>query len=120
MNSAVRNNVVIIGAGISGLATAWWLHRKGFDVTVLEQSDRVGGTIQTEFRDGFLIEHGPNSTLETTPLIGQLVDELGIRDQLVYADESAKNRYVVRDGQLHAIPLSPPRVYSEPALVYQR
>ena len=108
MNSAVRNNVVIIGAGISGLATAWWLHRKGFDVTVLEQSDRVGGTIQTEFRDGFLIEHGPNSTLETTPLIGRLVDELGIRDQLIYADESAKNRYVVRDGQLHAIPLSPP------------
>lgn len=107
MTSAAHQKVVIVGAGISGLATAWWLHRKGFDVTVLEQTDHVGGAIQTELRDGFLIEHGPNSALETTPLIGKLLEELGIRDQLVYADESAKNRYVVRDGRLHPIPMNP-------------
>ncbi len=107
MNSAAGRNVVIIGAGISGLATAWWLHRKGFEVTVLEQSDRAGGAIESDYRDGFLVELGPNSTLETTPLIGKLLDELGIRDQLVYADEKAKNRFVVRNGRLYPLPMSP-------------
>lgn len=107
MNRSQRHRVVIIGAGISGLATAWWLRRKGFDVTLLEESDRIGGSIQTEYRDGFLVEHGPNSALETTPLIGVLLDDLGIRDQQIYASESAKNRYVVRNGLLHAIPMGP-------------
>lgn len=107
MRSTRRNRVLIVGAGISGLAAAWWLQKRGLDVTVLEQSDRAGGAIQTEIRDGFLVEHGPNSTLETTPLIGTLLDELGIRGELIYAEEYANNRYVVRNGQLHALPTSP-------------
>ena len=64
---------VIIGGGISGLATAWWLHKAGVDVSVLEQDSDVGGTMKTIREDGWLVETGPNSALETSPLFTTLV-----------------------------------------------
>ena len=70
--------VVVIGAGISGLTAAWWLHKAGVDVTVLEKNDCVGGTMQTIREDGWLIETGPNSALETTPLFNEMFEGLGI------------------------------------------
>ena len=38
-----HHDVVIIGAGITGLATAWWLHKAGVDVALLERDPVVGG-----------------------------------------------------------------------------
>lgn len=102
-----RKRVVIIGAGISGLTAAYWLFRRGIDVTVIEKRSRVGGTIETQRHDGFLVEMGPNNALETTPLIGALANELGIADQMVYASDAAKNRFIVRGGRLCPVPLSP-------------
>lgn len=101
-------DVTIIGAGISGLSTAYWLSKDGYSVRVLEKSDRPGGSIQTTEKDGFLIEHGPNSGMETNPLIGQLVEELDLEDQMIYANDEANNRYIVKDGTLHKLPMSPP------------
>jgi oxygen-dependent protoporphyrinogen oxidase len=54
----------------------------------------------------WLIEPGPNSALETTPLFQQLFDELGISDQVRYANQAADKRYILRDGGLHALPMS--------------
>ncbi len=101
-------DVTIIGAGISGLSTAYWLSKDGYSVKLLEKSDRPGGSIQTTIQDGYLIEHGPNSGMETNPLIGQLVEELGLQDQMIYANDEANNRYIVKDGNLHKLPMSPP------------
>jgi oxygen-dependent protoporphyrinogen oxidase len=61
--------IVIIGGGISGLAAA---HRvteldQAAQVTIIEASDRLGGTIQTEYRDGFLLERGPDSFISEKP-----------------------------------------------------
>lgn len=114
------HNVTIIGGGITGLATAWWLHQKGLDVILLERDHEVGGTMKTIHDDEWLIETGPNSALETTPLIRQLCEEIGITDEIVYANESANNRYILRDNILHALPMSPvaffkSRLWSLPA-----
>ncbi len=97
----------MIGAGISGLATAWWLERYGLAVRVLEAKPQAGGTIGSARDSGFLVEAGPNSTLDTTPLLGELMTGLGIADERVPADSAARNRYVVRDGRLIALPLTP-------------
>jgi oxygen-dependent protoporphyrinogen oxidase len=99
---------VVIGAGISGLTAAYLLFKEGFDVVVLEQKDRVGGSIETIIENGFLFDRGPNSGLETTPIIRQLVEKLKLKDQFVYANKEGNKRYILRDGKLHALPMSPP------------
>ena len=103
-----KTDVVILGAGISGLATAHFLAQKGYKVVILEKSPRSGGAICSERRDGFLIEYGPNSTLDTTPLLREMFADLDIADSLEYANDRAKNRYIVKNGELKALPMSPP------------
>jgi oxygen-dependent protoporphyrinogen oxidase len=58
--------------------------------------------------EGFLFDRGPNSALETTPVISQLVKELKLEDELVYANKEGNKRYILRNGELHALPMSPP------------
>jgi protoporphyrinogen/coproporphyrinogen III oxidase len=101
-----KMRVVIIGGGITGLTTAWWLQKAGIDVTVLEQEQAPGGTMRTVHKDGWLIESGPNSALETTPLFQTLFDDLHVRGEVVYANEIGTNRYIVRGGGLHPLPMS--------------
>ena len=100
-------HVVVIGAGISGLTTAYWLRRGGIGVTVLEREASAGGTMQTVREDGWLIEQGPNSALETTPLFQEMFAGLGIERERAYADPSSDKRYILRDGHLHVLPLGP-------------
>jgi oxygen-dependent protoporphyrinogen oxidase len=103
-----NKKVVVIGAGISGLTTAHILHKVGYDVTVLEMNERVGGSIETVVENGQLFDRGPNSALDTTPIIAQLVEELNLKDQFVYANKEGNKRYILRDGELHALPMTPP------------
>ena len=63
-----HSQVAVVGAGMSGLAAAFWLSRAGVDVRIFEREATAGGTMRT-IRDGpWLVETGPNSALETTPL----------------------------------------------------
>ncbi len=103
----MSGKVVIIGAGISGLTAAWWLNKAGADVTVLERNSAAGGTIRSIREDGWLIETGPNSALETTPLFNEMFEGLGIISERLYADDRSNKRYILRDGKLHALPMSP-------------
>ncbi|NIT51599.1 MAG: protoporphyrinogen oxidase [candidate division Zixibacteria bacterium] len=108
MNNQINTDVGIIGAGISGLASAHFLNRNGIDVHVIEKNSAIGGSIRSERRDGFLVEYGPNSALDTTPILHDLFSQLGIDGSLEYASEQAKNRYIVRNGKLIPLPMSPP------------
>ncbi len=100
--------VAVIGAGISGLTTAYFLKQSGLQVEIFEKNERVGGSIITVKQNGFLIDLGPNSTLETSDVLRRLISHVGLDEQKVYANDLSNNRYVVRNGQLHALPLSPP------------
>lgn len=100
------NRIVIIGGGISGLAAA---HRilelnPATHVTVLEASDRLGGTIQTEYRDGFLLERGPDSFISEKPHALALAKRLGLESQLIQTNEELRRSFIVRDGRLRAVP----------------
>lgn len=108
MSDTQRFDAIVVGAGISGLTTALLLQRAGKRVLLLEAATRVGGAIRSERRDGWLIEAGPNSTLETTPLLTELIRDVGAEQGKLYANDSSKNRYILRDGQLRALPMSPP------------
>ena len=98
--------VAIIGGGITGLTAAFKLKQLGIPFTLFEAADRVGGVIQT-IRDGeFLAECGPNTILETSPLIGDLVRDLGLEDRRIYSSEQAENRYIVRGNRPVKLPSS--------------
>jgi oxygen-dependent protoporphyrinogen oxidase len=100
-------DAVIVGGGISGLATAWWLRKRGWSVLVLERESTPGGTMQTRSDRGWMVEAGPNSALETTPLFQTLFDDIGVREEVVYGNEAANRRYILRNGRLHVLPMSP-------------
>ena len=104
----MNKNIIVIGAGISGLTSAYLLSKKGFDVTVIEKNNSVGGSIESVTENGFLFDRGPNSALETTPVIGQLIRELSLENELLYASKQANKRYILRNNILHALPMSPP------------
>lgn len=99
--------IAVVGAGISGLATAHFLKRGGADVTVFEKNSMPGGTIGTRVVDGYLVETGPNSTSETNFVIDELLSDLSITGEKVYADEASKYRFILRNGKLHALPSGP-------------
>jgi oxygen-dependent protoporphyrinogen oxidase len=103
--SSTRRPVVFIGGGISGLCAAYWLRKKGINVVVLEKQSEPGGTMQTLREDGWLIETGPNSALETTPLFKNLFADLSLNDELIYADPKSKKRYILRNNRLYALPM---------------
>lgn len=98
----------MVGAGITGLVAAFRLTQLGHSVRIFEQSHRTGGSVHTAQVEGWLIESGPNSLLSGDPALTRLIDELELTPSLVHATSAAKNRFVVRRGQLIPAPLSPP------------
>jgi protoporphyrinogen/coproporphyrinogen III oxidase len=102
-----KTDVIIIGEGITGLCVAYWLKKRGVKVTVLAKDSEVGGTMKSVQDHGFLYETGANTALETTPLIKELVSDLKLESEFVYANPEGKNRYILRDGILHSMPLGP-------------
>jgi len=100
-------SVAIIGAGITGLTAAFRLKERGVAVTVYEASDRAGGVIRSIRKDGFLAEFGPNTVLDTSPKITQLIADLGLASKKLATDPAADERYLVRDKKTVALPDSP-------------
>src|SRR2546423_4709756 len=102
MEARREQPVAVIGAGISGLTCAWRLRREGVNVACLETSDRVGGALRTHEKDGFLLEAGASTVLETPELV-DLITEVGLAKDIVRA-EARLPRYILRGGSLHSPP----------------
>jgi len=114
-SGSVDVDVVVVGGGISGLAAAFGAQQRGASVEVLDAAARAGGVIGTVHRDGVLYELGPNSALDTTPLINELLDALSIRAERADASPVASTRFIVRGGKLVPLPTSPGAFLTTPA-----
>ena len=99
----------IIGGGISGLATAFFIGRlsPGARVAVFESRTRLGGTMQSEHRDGFLFEAGPNGFLSSRAQTLDFVKDSGAEGLLLPSNDAARIRYIFTD-RLWRLPDSPP------------
>jgi oxygen-dependent protoporphyrinogen oxidase len=103
--------VVVVGGGISGLAAAHRLRESrargaggGVEVLLLEASDRLGGTVRTHRREGFLIEGGPDSFISEKPEALALAKRIGVGHRLVETNERHRRSFVVRGGRLRPTP----------------
>jgi protoporphyrinogen/coproporphyrinogen III oxidase len=97
------HDVIIVGAGIAGLAAAWELRQRGVVPLVLEQDARAGGVIVTERTDGFVIDGGPDALLVQKHAAIELCAELGLRDSLL-PTLPPRTAFVLRAGRLLPLP----------------
>jgi oxygen-dependent protoporphyrinogen oxidase len=95
--------IIIVGAGIAGLAAAYELSRRHVPFTVLEASSRAGGLILTEYTQGFTIEAGPDSILAQKPAAIDLCRDLGLGADLV-STTPPRTAFVLKDHRLHPLP----------------
>ena len=103
-----KRKVVIIGGGIAGLTSAFYLQKTiqendlPIEIQIVESSHRLGGKMQTVLRDGFTIERGPDSFLARKTSIIRLAKEVGMDDKLV--PNSTGKSYVLVNEKLHSMP----------------
>jgi oxygen-dependent protoporphyrinogen oxidase len=98
------SRVLIIGGGISGLSTAYYLAKGGVPATIVESRPRLGGVIQTEKIDGCTIEAGPDSFLSIKPAALDLIGELGLRGDVIGSNDHLRITYVRKGGKLVPLP----------------
>ena len=95
--------IVIVGGGITGLAAAFELARRGIDFRLFEAAPHLGGLIRTEYSDGFTIDAGPDSLLVQKPAAIRLCEELGLSSRLMET-KLPRSAFVLREGRLYPLP----------------
>jgi oxygen-dependent protoporphyrinogen oxidase len=96
--------VAVVGGGITGLAAALRVIERGATVELLEAGARLGGTIHTIRRDGFVLETGPDSFITDKPWALDLCERMGLAADLVPTRETDRRTYVARGDRLHPLP----------------
>jgi len=101
--------VAIIGGGVAGLSAAYYLEKARqagaeLEWVLFEKSDRLGGVIRTEYRDGCVLEAGPDSFLSIKPEASQLCRELGLGSEIIHSNDFQRKTYILVKGRLVPIP----------------
>ncbi len=102
--------IAIIGGGISGLSCAYRLLElakefgKELEVRIFERGDRLGGTIETEIRDGFVLEKGPDSFISEKPAAVELAKKLRIENFLINTRSENRKSFILKNGKLFPVP----------------
>ncbi|HXE13258.1 MAG TPA: protoporphyrinogen oxidase [Bryobacteraceae bacterium] len=99
------SDVIILGGGISGLASAYFLSKKGLSSTIVEAAPRLGGLIRTDTVRGCQLEAGPDSYISTKPEATRLAHEVsGLGNEIIGTNDAARRIFVVRNGTLVPFP----------------
>jgi oxygen-dependent protoporphyrinogen oxidase len=105
---------LVVGAGISGLATAYALQKSQVSTLLVEAAPRPGGVIKSVQRDGYLLECGPQS-FSGNQAITAICEELDLPEERVLADPKAP-RFVLINGRLQPVPMNPLGLLVSPLL----
>ena len=100
----MEKDVVIIGAGLTGLTVALLLKNRGLSVAILEKSNRVGGQIQTFHENGFVFESGPNTGASASEEVINLFNVLQPDCEIEFARKESESRWIWKNGQFHPLP----------------
>lgn len=97
-------SVAIVGGGISGLSTAYYLSKAGISSTVIESRPRLGGVIHTEQICNCIVEGGPDSFISVKPWAMDLIRELGLESEVIGSNDHERVTYIRRHGRLVPLP----------------
>ncbi len=94
------SDLLILGAGITGLAAAYYL-KDACDLRVLEASNELGGVIRTHQQEGYLLESGPDCFMNQKPQCLELAKAIGLHDDIIESQDQNRRVLILREGQLH-------------------
>lgn len=113
------SRLVVVGGGVSGLAAAWAARNahdetggEPLEIVVLERDAELGGKVRTLRRDGFLVEAGPTSYLDTSVALHSLIRDVGLAEHSRPASLSAQRRFLVVGGRLRELGGNPARFFA--------
>eukprot|EP00898_Chlorokybus_atmophyticus_P001540 jgi/Chlat1/2387/Chrsp17S08735 len=108
-------SVAVVGAGISGLTAAYALARAGAKVVVFGLNERPGGAIRTYSEEDILWEAGPNSMVETTQNVANIISDLSLDDYQMFPPMS-RQQFLMRNKKVIQRPDSPLSFITTPLL----
>lgn len=97
-------NVIIVGGGISGLSTAYYLAKAGIPFTLVEKNSHLGGVIVTQNASGCVVELGPDSYLSSKPGARDLINEVGLGGEVIGSKDDERETFIWKSGKLNPIP----------------
>jgi protoporphyrinogen/coproporphyrinogen III oxidase len=97
--------VLVVGGGVSGLSTAYYLSQLGIPSVLFEKTNRLGGLIQTDLIQNCRLEAGPDSFLAAKPAVKELAHDLpGLESQIISSNDNARRVFVASAGRLVPLP----------------
>lgn len=103
--------VAIIGAGISGLSTAYFLQKNNIDFVLFENKITAGGYIQSQKVGEYLLEYGPNSILSDAQTL-TLIQDLGLDSEILLPKAIASDRYIFKNKAYRKLPTHPLKIFT--------
>lgn len=98
----------MVGGGISGLATSYYLLKKSdqfpLELLLLEKNNRLGGNIITEKEGDFIIEGGPDCFISEKPWAVELIREIGIEEEITGTIPENNKTFIYWNNKLHPLP----------------
>lgn len=113
-----KADVIIIGAGLTGLSLGYFLKKEGKNVIILEKGSKPGGVIDTVNEDGFIYERGPNTGVLSTVELALLFEDLKDKCTLEIADPSAKKRFILMNNRWEPLPSGPLSAIKTPLFTF--
>lgn len=101
-----HNKIAVIGAGITGLTAAYTLQQSGRSVEVFERKGEPGGAIKTVKTGKWQVEYGPNTLQLKQRRVAEFINQLGLRGEMIIANQEAGKRFIVKNGRLEPLPAS--------------
>lgn len=101
----IETDVVIIGAGLTGLTAAYHLKKNGKKFLVVDKKSKAGGVISTKSDNGFVYEEGPNTGVIGNTAVVELFDELSDLCTLETGGKNVNKRYILKNGKWHHLPM---------------
>lgn len=99
-----ETDILVIGAGLTGLTTAHYLHKSNRNFIVLERKNEVGGDIQTAKEGDFVFEKGPSTGVMSNDTVAELFDDIKAYCTLEGASKEVNKRYILKNGHWEALP----------------